>query len=599
MTDDPQLIWTDDGPPRSGRFGDVYFSAEDGLAESRSVFLTGCGLPDAWAGRQRFTVGETGFGTGLNVLALLDLWRRARPSDGLLHLFTVEGFPLTREQAARAHAGWPELAEISAALRRRWPPRTPGFHRIELPEFSAVLDVAHGEAAAMLTAWSGLADAWFLDGFAPSANPEMWRDDVLDAITARSAPGARLATFTVAGAVRRGLEARGFAVERAPGFGRKRQRLEARFGGERVAERSAVSAAVVGGGIAGASLARALVRLGAAVVVFDPDGPAAGASGNPAALVTPRLDAGGGAAAMLYGQAFERAVDLYRSEAPEAVIAEGVLQLEAVARDAARFDRVAAQDLWPDGGLVRLNATAASEPLGEPCATGGLFFRDGLTIEPAGVVARWLDGVALERRTVAALEPINGGVLLRGEGGAALGRFDAVCVAAGPGAAALCDAPVSPVRGQASWTDGETADAAAWGGYLAPTRTGFLFGSTHDRDDTGEDRRPDDDRRNLDTLAAVRPSLAARAAADRVRSRASVRAVTADRSPLAGAAPGPPGVYVLGGLGSRGFTTAPLLAEHVAALAMGAPSPLPRELAAIVDPGRTSARRRDKTAARV
>ena len=224
----PTIDWTPEGP-RSVRYGDVYFSREDGLAESRAVFLQGCDLPEAWAGRRDFVVGELGFGTGLNIAALLDLWRRERPAGGRLHLFSIEAFPLSREEAGRALGAWPELAPVVRQLVERWPSRARGLHRVDLPELDARLDLFVGEAAEALAAWSGRADAWFLDGFAPSTNPEMWREEVLALVAARSAPGARAATFTVAGAVRRGLAAQGFAVEKRQGFGRKRERLEARL----------------------------------------------------------------------------------------------------------------------------------------------------------------------------------------------------------------------------------------------------------------------------------------------------------------------------------------------------------------------------------
>lgn len=222
MTDDrsPRLLWSEDGAPRSGRFGDVYFSREDGLAESRAVFLGGCGLPEAWKGRDRFTVAELGFGTGLNIAALLDLWRRERPAGARLHVFSVEAFPLGREEAARALAAWPELGGAAGALLDAWPAPTPGFHRLDLPQFACTLDLAIGEVEWALSQWSGPADAWFLDGFAPSTNPDMWSDAVLDRIAALSAPDARLATFTVAGAVRRGLSERGFVVDKRPEIGR-------------------------------------------------------------------------------------------------------------------------------------------------------------------------------------------------------------------------------------------------------------------------------------------------------------------------------------------------------------------------------------------
>ncbi|NEX95336.1 tRNA (5-methylaminomethyl-2-thiouridine)(34)-methyltransferase MnmD, partial [Caulobacter sp. 17J65-9] len=397
---DPDLVWSDDGAPRSGRFGDVYFSAQDGLAETRAVFLAGCGLPDAWTGREQFTVGELGFGTGLNVLALLDLWRRERPAGGRLNIFSIEGFPIRREEAERAHARWPELAEVAAPLLARWPARTPGFHRVDLPEFGATLDLAVMDVAEALAAWSGKADAWFLDGFAPSTNPDMWRDEVLAAVAARSAPGARAATFTVAGAVRRGLQAQGFEIAKRPGHGRKRERLEAVFGGapEPVATPARV-VAVVGGGIAGASLVRAFKALGVTPTLVDSGGP--GASGNPAALVTPRFDAGGGPIAAFYAQAFERAVQLYGDEA---VIARGVVQLENTDRDPSRFDRIADQPLWPEGGLERLTPEAASARLGEPVARGGLFLRDAVTVEPAAVVRAWTADAPRVTAEVARLE---------------------------------------------------------------------------------------------------------------------------------------------------------------------------------------------------
>src|ERR1700722_15575821 len=136
------VIFDPDGLPRSRRFGDVYFSREGGLAESRAVFLAGCGLPQRWAGRSRFVVAELGFGTGLNILALLDLWRRRRDSQAKLHIFSVEAFPISASDAARALAPWPEVADLAAELLARWPRCARGFHRIELAGLGAVIDLA-------------------------------------------------------------------------------------------------------------------------------------------------------------------------------------------------------------------------------------------------------------------------------------------------------------------------------------------------------------------------------------------------------------------------------------------------------------------------
>jgi tRNA 5-methylaminomethyl-2-thiouridine biosynthesis bifunctional protein len=192
------------GQPRSRLYGDIYFSTEDGLAESRTVFLQGCGLPERWAGRRSFTVGELGLGSGLNILALLDLWRRTRPPAGRLHIFSVEAHPLTATTASQVLSAWPELADLADLLTARWPGQRRGFHRVDLPEVNAVMDVAVMSADAALSAWSGQADAWFLDGFSPALNPDMWHHDLLAKVAGRTAPEGRLATFTVAGAVRRG-----------------------------------------------------------------------------------------------------------------------------------------------------------------------------------------------------------------------------------------------------------------------------------------------------------------------------------------------------------------------------------------------------------
>jgi len=556
------LIWREDGLPQSSLYGDVYFSSVDGLAETRAVFLTGCGLPERFT--QDFTVGELGFGSGLNIAALLDLWRREKPAGARLHIFSIEAHPLTRDEAARILAHWPELGEAAQVLLDHWPGKARGFHRIDLPGFDATLDLAVMDVIEALEAWDGAADAWFLDGFSPALNPAMWREEVLAAVAARSAPGARAATFTVAGAVRRGLQAAGFEIAKRPGFGRKRERLEAWLPGERRPSPRPKSLAIIGGGIAGASLAQAARAEGLTVTVLDaPEGVAA--SGNPAALVTPALDAGGGPRAALYAQAFARAVTLYEAE-PGAIIAHEVTQLPASDRDPARFAKVTEQDLFePDTMVLRDNALAMT------CA---------LVIEPAVVTAAWSGDVI--RRRVARLERDGEGWNLFDEAGDLILTADRVALAGGAATGELAaEIRLKPVRGQASWTDGETTPATAFGGYAVPTRTGVLFGATHDRDQTATDVRPEDHTRNLETLAKGLPDLAARLADKTFEGRAAIRATTPDRLPLAGIRDD--GVLVLTGLGSRGFCLAPLLAEHLVARTLGVPSPLPRQLSHLTE----------------
>lgn len=564
------LVWREDGLPQSSLYGDVYFSSVDGLAETRAVFLQGCGLPERFAGD--FTVGELGFGSGLNIAALLDLWRRERPPGARLRVFSVEAHPLARDEAARILAHWPELGEAARVLLDHWPGRARGFHRVDLPGFDAVLDLAAMDVTAALEAWDGQADAWFLDGFSPALNPAMWRDEVMAAVAARSAPGARAATFTVAGAVRRGLQAAGFEIAKRPGFGRKRERLEAWLPAPNAADRPAparrpLSLAIVGGGIAGASLARAARAEGLTVTVLvDPDGVAA--SGNPAALVTPALDAGGGPRAALYAQAFARAASLYEAE-PGAIIAREVVQLPASERDPARFAAVAGQDLFEPGALSLRDQA--------------LVMRRALVVEPAVVIAAWSGDVV--RRRVASLARSPEGWTLVDEAGETIVAVDRVALACGMAATTLVpELGLKPVRGQASWTDGATTAPKAFGGYAVPTRTGVLFGATHDRDQTTTDVRQEDHARNLETLAKRLPGLAQSLAGRPFEGRAAIRAATPDRLPLAGLRDD--GLLVLSGLGSRGFCLAPLLAEHLVAKSLDAPSPLPRSLSRLVDPWR-------------
>ena len=458
------------------------------------------------------------------------------------------------------------------------------------------------QAEAALEAWSGRADAWFLDGFAPARNPAMWSPALMRLVARRSAPGARAATYTVAQDVRGALAEAGFATQRRPGFGPKRHRLEASLAapGEREAPRPRstppLRAVIVGAGIAGASLARALAGLGARPRLIEAERAGAGASGNPAALVTPRLDAGLGAAARLHAQAFEHAIGLYR-RLPGAVIARGALQLRSGPRDQARFAAVAASDLFAPGALALASAHDAEARLGEP-APPGLYLRDALVVEPAAILRAWARPLEVAR--IARIEAGEGAWRLLALDGSVAAEAQAVCLTLGADLRALWrEAPVRPVRGQLSWAaDVEAPAAAAWGAYLTQMRGGLVFGATYDPGDADRAWRAADDARNLDALSARLPALRRRLDGVAIAGRASVRAATADHLPLAGAIA--PGLYVLGALGSRGYALAPLLAEHVAALVLDAPSPLPNDLARLVAPDRFRERaaRRNSLAAR-
>ena len=592
------VVWDADGAPRSRRFGDVYFSTADGLAEARAVFLAGCSLPDIWAGRDRFVIGELGFGSGLNILALLDLWRRHRPPGARLHVFSVEAFPLSAGEArpglgvAAGRRVAEHYAEVLASPAGPVPRRGLPPHRSPSPERQprsgrdgrgrGAPDLGRGGRRLVPRRFLARLQSGHVDvgGAGPGRVPVGARRAGGDFHRRRRCPPRprRRRLLRRQGPwLRPQARAAGGPPARRTHAGRPRQPASHRHRGGR--------------NIAGAALARAVRALGATPTVYDAGEP--GASGNPAALVMPRLDAGGGPVAQLYAQAIARAADLY-GERPAAVIARGALQGETGPKDPSRFNRIAASDLFPPGAVQRLAADALSGRLGEATDSERppWLAMQAMVVRPRTVIDRWLGGASRVHAEVATLARDGEAWRLLEAAGAEVGRAEIVCLAAGLSCRALApSAALAPVRGQVGFvTAAEQPTPAIGRGYVIPTGEGLLFGATHDRDDEATDSRPADTTRNLALLAQLRPKLAASLADAPIEARAGVRAVTPDFLPLAGALAEGPGLYILSGLGSRGFCAAPLLAEHVAAQALGAPSPLPQPLREIVEPGRFARR---------
>ena len=212
-------------------YEDLYASAAGGLAETRHVFLGGNGLPERWRGRRRFVIVETGFGAGLNFLATWAAWRESAPSGARLHYLSAEKHPFSANDLAHVTAAWPELADLAGELQRQYPPVVPGFHRLHFDAGRVTVTLLFGDALEMLRQVDARADAFYLDGFAPAKNPEMWTREVFGELARLARSDATLATYTVAGVVRAGLVSAGFSVERREGFGRKREMLVARYAG--------------------------------------------------------------------------------------------------------------------------------------------------------------------------------------------------------------------------------------------------------------------------------------------------------------------------------------------------------------------------------
>ena len=217
------LRWLDDGTPFCERFGDTYFSQPNGRDETRAVFLSGNGLPERWAKAGTFVVAELGFGTGLNFFETLFQWRAHARADARLTYVSFEQFPVGANEMARALEPWPELLPVARNVLERWPP---GACSISMDLGSVQLELIAGDARKSIAEWHGQAEAWYLDGFAPAKNPQMWNARLMEQVFAHTAPGGTFSTYTCAGWVRRNLEAAGFRVNKVPGFGRKRERLE-------------------------------------------------------------------------------------------------------------------------------------------------------------------------------------------------------------------------------------------------------------------------------------------------------------------------------------------------------------------------------------
>lgn len=259
---------------RSEEFDDIYFSPEDGVAETRHVFLAGNGLPDRWQGRDDFTIAETGFGTGLNFLCAWDMFEKTTGAGQRLHYISFEKYPLSPADIEKALSGWRELfGDKLTRMLAVYPLRIPGFHRVRLDErvsMTLIFDDVN-EALPQLVAPQGV-DCWFLDGFAPAKNPDMWHETLFSHMAAYSAEQATAATFTVAGVVKRGLTEAGFAIEKIPGFGRKREMLRARFEGQGVVSNLAPpprKVAIIGGGLAGTACAYILKQEGIEPVLYE------------------------------------------------------------------------------------------------------------------------------------------------------------------------------------------------------------------------------------------------------------------------------------------------------------------------------------------
>lgn len=225
MIQTAELAFSPEGIPWSATFDDIYHTTDGGLGQVEYVFLASNGLPQRWQHRRHFTILETGFGLGLNFLATWNAWRNDPQRSTYLHFISVEKYPFKAADLAQLHARWPEFAELSAELIAAWPQLTAGRHDLCLDGGAVQLTLLLGDALEQLPQLEAQANAIYLDGFAPSRNPDMWSAPLFAQLQRLAAPDCSVATWASAGFVRNGLKDAGFAVVKAKGFGGKRHML--------------------------------------------------------------------------------------------------------------------------------------------------------------------------------------------------------------------------------------------------------------------------------------------------------------------------------------------------------------------------------------
>ena len=636
-----ELDWDENGQPQSRQYGDVYFSRASGIEETTHVFLAQNDLAARFAALQpgeRLVIGETGFGTGLNFLCAWRLFEQHAPTGTRLHFVSVEKHPLTRDDLARALALWPELNELGEQLLAHYVAVNPGFQQFRLADGRVSLTLLVGDAQESLAKLDAQIDAWFLDGFAPAKNPQMWQPELFAQLARLSAPGATLGTFTSAGLVRRGLIEVGFQMQRAPGWGTKREILRGHFTGQsaaaekpwyarpsyRPAQRQAL---VVGAGLAGCASAASLAARGWQVTVLERHGEIAQeGSGNPQGVLYLKLSAHGTALSQLVASGFgytrRLLQNLQRGRNWDAC---GVLQLAYDAKESERQAGLA--EAFPASLLQAVDRAQAEQLAGVTLTAGGLFYPDAGWAHPPAL-CRWM----IERPGIELLRHQQPLQLRRADdqwqafdGDRLLAQAPVVVLAGAAEAAQFSQSgwlPLKRIRGQITGLPATEQSASLQTvlcakGYVAPARDGLhTLGASFNFDQTDPAPSEAEHRSNLEMLQELSQDLYQRLNADErpiseLDGRVAMRCTSPDYLPIIGPLADAPafaqayaalskdarqvpdtpcpwldGLYVNTAHGSRGLITTPLSGELLAAWLDGEPLPVPRAIAEACHPNR-------------
>ena len=623
-----------DGVPFSPEYGDAYHPSAGPLQQARHVFLTGNGLPERWRGRERFVILETGFGLGNNFLATWDAWRRdGRPCR--LSFISIEQHPLTRAGMA-AMPRDPSLAELAGQLVDAWPPLTPNLHRLAFDDDQVQLLLCLGDAAAWLPEIVARVDAFYLDGFTPSKNPQMWQPRLFKAMGRMAAPGATAATWSTARAVKDGLRTAGFEVAKQPGVGGKFDITIARHAPSFVpkvspshrqsAAKGRGHAVIIGAGLAGCASAWALAEQGWTSTVIDAcPHPAQQTSGNPAGLFHGIVNPQDGAHARFNRAAALEAQHVFSfllRDDPTLGQMAGLLRLDSAGGDADRLRALLASTGLPADYVQAVDAAEASALAAMPLHQPAWFYPAGGWLRPAGLCRAFLARAGDKASFIGnarahELLQAGGQWQVRGMDGRTIASGDAIVLANAGDALRLAAGtawPMQPVRGQLSLAPAAGVPLpripVAGSGYLLPAVDGSaIFGATTQPDDPDPTCREEDHRHNLSQAQRLSGDAAwSSLPAASLQGRVGWRWVTDDRLPVIGAVPLPrrmlegtrldqprfvarqPGLFAFTGLASRGITWCSLGAQLLASWVTGSPAPLEASLIDAVDVARFASR---------